>query len=104
MLNGMKGVKVIRPNSTFYLFPDVTDAMKNLGFEDVEDFRRFVLETTGVSFCTRKHFGTPLEGERRHYIRLAYSGIDVDDIREGLGKMKEALERPELAEEWRNKN
>jgi len=101
LLNGIKGVKVFKPNSTFYIFPDVTDAMRNLGFDDVEEFRRFILETTGVSFCTRRHFGTPLESEEREFIRLAYSGIDLKDIREGLLKFKEAAENPEAAEKWR---
>ncbi len=77
--------------------------MKNLGFTDVEEFRKFMLETTGVSFCTRKHFGTPMDGEGREYIRIAYSGIDVDGIREGLLKFKEAIENPELAEKWRKR-
>jgi aspartate/methionine/tyrosine aminotransferase len=101
MLNEIRGVKVFKPNSTFYIFPDVTDAMRNLGFGDVEEFRRLILETTGVSFCTRRHFGTPLDGEDREYIRLAYSGIDLKDIKEGLTKMKQAIENPEMAEEWR---
>ncbi|MDQ3527543.1 MAG: aspartate aminotransferase, partial [Actinomycetota bacterium] len=42
---------------------------------------------TGVSFCTRRHFGRPQPDEDRHYIRLAYSGIDVPDIREGLTRL-----------------
>jgi len=104
LLNSMKGIRIHKPNSTFYLFPDVTGAMENLGFDDVEKFRKFMLETTGVSFCTRNHFGTPLPNETKKYIRLAYSGIGVDDIREGLAKMKEALGKPELAEEWKGKN
>jgi aspartate/methionine/tyrosine aminotransferase len=103
MLNEMNGVKVFKPNSTFYIFPDVTEAMRNLGFDDVEQFRRFVLETTGVSFCTRRHFGRPLDKEDRQYIRIAYSGIDLKDIKEGLAKMKKALESPETAREWRLK-
>ncbi len=104
LLKRIKGVKIFKPNSTFYLFPDVTDAMRSLGFTDVEDFRKYVLETTGVSFCTRRHFGTPMDGEHREFIRLAYSGIDLPDIKEGLAKLKEALESPAKAEEWRTVN
>jgi aspartate/methionine/tyrosine aminotransferase len=101
LLKTIKGVKVIKPNATFYLFPEVTEAMRSLGFADVEDFRKYILHTTGVSFCTRRHFGTPLDGEEREYIRLAYSGIDLKNIREGLKKMKAAIENPALAEKWR---
>ncbi len=91
LLNSMPGVKVSRPDCTFYLFANVTKAMEEKGFTDVEQFRKDVLHKTGVSFTTRKHFGTPLPGEKQHYIRLAYSGIDVKDIKEGLGKLKEYL-------------
>jgi len=92
LLNSMDGVKVHRPNSTFYLFPNVTGAMEKLGISNVEEFRKLILERTGVSFTTRDHFGTPLPGEKQKYIRLAYSGIDKDEIREGLLKMKELIE------------
>jgi aspartate/methionine/tyrosine aminotransferase len=102
LLKKIRGVRIFRPNATFYLFPEITEAMRNIGFTDVEEFRKYILETTGVAFCTRKHFGTPLDGENREYIRLAYSGIDARDIKEGLAKMKEALESPELADKWRS--
>ncbi len=92
LLNSMKGVHVSRPESTFYLYPNVTEAMSRLGVETVEEFREKVLEETGVSFTTRNHFGSPLEGETQSYIRLAYSGIGVDDIREGLSRMKDLLD------------
>ena len=90
ILNSTPGVTCIRPNASFYLYPDVTDLMIRKGFNDDYDaFAADVLAKTGVSFCTRLHFGRPLPGETRRYIRLAFSGIDVADIREGLGKLKE---------------
>jgi len=91
ILNSMEGVHVGTPNSTFYLFPNVTKAMENLGMGEVEDFRRYVLERTGVSFTTRNHFGTPFPDETQKYIRLAYSGIDAEAIVEGLGEMRGLL-------------
>lgn len=92
-LNSMNGVRVSRPQSTFYLYPNVTEAMDRLGTKTVEEFRKRVLDETGVSFTTRNHFGSPLAGENQSYIRLAYSGIGVEDIREGLGRMQELLDR-----------
>ena len=56
-----------------------------------EDFRSRVLRETGVSFCTRAHFGTPRDNEDRQYIRFAYSGITVEKIDEGMGKLKKFL-------------
>lgn len=90
ILNGTPGVTCIKPNASFYLYPDVTELMERKGFGgDYDAFAEDVLTSTGVSFCTRLHFGRPLPGETRHYIRLAFSGIDTDAIRAGLGKLKE---------------
>ena len=83
----IKGITCATPESTFYLFPNATDAMEQMGFTDVGDFATAALQNTGVSFCTRRHFGRPQPGETQEYIRLAYSGISVEDITEGLGKL-----------------
>ena len=93
LLNDIEGVRCIKPNATFYLWPNVTGAMKKTGLTNYDDFRRTVLQETGVSFCTRLHFGRPLEGEDNYYIRMAYSGINTDEIKEGLGKFKAFIER-----------
>ena len=89
ILNKMEGVSLFTPNSTFYLFPDVTDLYRQMEAQSYEEFRSKILRATGVSFCTREHFGTPLPNEERKYIRFAYSGITVDDIEEGMGKLNE---------------
>lgn len=93
ILNTIEGVRCFKPNATFYLFPNATVAMKNKGLTDYEQFRKTALAETGVSFCTRRHFGRPLPGETELYIRLAYSGIDVGEIEEGLLKLKDFLEK-----------
>ena len=92
LLNSIEGVRCFRPNVTFYLYPNVTRAMQKKGLRTYDEFRRAVLHHTGVSFCTRLHFGRPLPGESDYYIRLAYSGIHVDQIREGLSKFKGYIE------------
>ncbi len=84
---GIAGVSCATPDSTFYLFPNVTEAMKSTGFTDVGEFATAALHETGVSFCTRRHFGRPQPGEEQQYIRFAYSGISAEDITEGLGKL-----------------
>lgn len=84
MLNAMPGVNVHSPEATFYLFPEVTGAMKAKGIDDLAVFAEQALHATGVSFCTRRHFGRPQPGEERQYIRFAFSGINNQDIKEGL--------------------
>lgn len=92
IVNAIPGMNVAVPRSTFYLFPDVTEAMQKLGYTAVGDFASDALYKTGVSFCTREHFGRRLPGEDRQYIRLAYSGIETEAIREGLGRLREWIE------------
>ena len=92
ILNSIEGVHCFRPNATFYLYPNDTGAMKKKGLTDYDDFRRTVLHETGVSFCTRLHFGRVLEGEDNFYIRLAYSGIDTAAIKKGLEKFKSFIQ------------
>ena len=87
-LNAIDGISIAAPNSTFYLFPNVTDIMERKGFTDIDQLMDEALIETSVSFCTRKHFGRLLEGETNHYLRFAYSGIDIDDINEGMAKLK----------------
>ena len=88
ILNTIPGVRCFSPEATFYLYPNVTGLMQRKGLESYDELRRAALEQTGVSFCTRLHFGRALPGETESYVRFAYSGIDVPDIEEGLGKLK----------------
>ena len=81
------GISCATPDSTFYLFPNVTEAMAMTGFGDVGEFATAALHETGVSFCTRRHFGRPQPGEEQQYIRFAYSGISAHVITDGLGKL-----------------
>ena len=92
LLNSIEGVRCFRPNATFYLYPNITEAMEKKNLTDYDDFRKTLLNETGVSVCTRLHFGRALEGEQNSYIRLAYSGINAPDIKEGLGRLKAFIE------------
>jgi aspartate/methionine/tyrosine aminotransferase len=92
LLNATPGVACPTPEATFYLYPDVTEAVRRTGCAGHEDFRRLLLDRTGVSFCTRQHFGRALPGETRYHLRLAYSGVSTTQIEEGLGAMKAFLE------------
>ena len=85
-LNSINGLEVAYPDSTFYLFPNVTKIMNKKGYNNLEKFRVDALMNTGVSFCTREHFGSPVQNEDQKYIRLAYSGITTSKIAEGLDK------------------
>jgi len=91
LLNAIPGLRCFKPEATFYVFPNVTVPMDRKGVKDVEEFRKLCLRETGVSFCTRRHFGRPLPGETQQYLRFAYSGIDVPLIKEGMKKLTDFL-------------
>ena len=92
VLASIPGVVCPRPDATFYLFPNVTAVTERMGFNDVTAFADAALRATGVSFCTRKHFGRPQPGETDHFVRFAYSGLDLDDIAEGLTALRQWIE------------
>lgn len=92
LLNAIDGIQIAAPNSTFYLFPNVTRIMERKRFNAVEQLQEETLVKSGVSFCTRVHFGRPLPGEKDFYVRLAYAGIDTNALTEGLVKLKGYLE------------
>ena len=91
-LNAIDGIDIPTPRSTFYLFPNVTEIMKRKRFDKIEQLQVYALENANVSFCTREHFGRPLSDETEFFIRFAYSGITVDDINEGMAKLKTCFE------------
>jgi aspartate/methionine/tyrosine aminotransferase len=95
ILNATPGVRCVRPNTTFYLYPNVTKAMERTGHGGAggyESFRRAILAETGVSMCTRLHFGPALPGETQRYLRFAYSGLHTAQIEEGLGSLRAFIE------------
>ena len=88
ILNEIEDIEVHLPEAGFYVFPKITNLLKNTRFDSVEDFRKAVLNETGVSFCGRHHFGRPLKNESDYYIRLAFSGIGMEDLKEGMELFK----------------
>lgn len=95
-LNAIEGISIKAPNSTFYLFPNVTAIMERKGFTDVNQLMVEALTSTNVSFCTRKHFGRVIDNEPGHYVRFAYSGIGVSEIQQGMAKLKAYFETPRV--------
>lgn len=89
LLNSAPGVHCFTPAASFYLYPELSALMGQKGFgSDYAAFAEDVLLKTGVSFCTRLHFGRPLPEEKGLHARLAFSGIDIHEIKEGLEKFR----------------
>lgn len=90
LLNEINGVHCPSPNCAFYLYPNVTKLMAQKGFAaNYADFAEDVLVKTGVSFCTREHFGKKLPNETEHFVRLAFSGVSTEQIQNACSALKE---------------
>ena len=91
-LNDIKGISCIRPKGAFYVFPNVTEACKNMGIKSSEDLQQYLLHEGGVAVLPRTSFGVRNKGENQEYIRLSYAtGNDV--IINGLARIKKAIEK-----------
>lgn len=90
LLNEVDGVHCPSPNCAFYLYPNVTKLMHKKGFgDDYKAFAEDVLVKTGVSFCTREHFGKKASHETENFIRLAFSGVNCSQIEKACQALKE---------------
>ncbi|MGH2348020.1 MAG: aminotransferase class I/II-fold pyridoxal phosphate-dependent enzyme, partial [bacterium] len=82
-LNAIDGVTCTRPHGAFYAFPNVTrlDAVS-------KRLADFLLTDAGVACLS----GTAFGGHGQGYLRFSYAN-SVEQIREGLRRIKEALVR-----------
>ncbi|SES80047.1 L-aspartate aminotransferase apoenzyme [Oceanobacillus limi] len=67
LLEEIPGVQCIKPKGAFYLFPNVTKAVKNNGFETVDEWVAALLEEEKVAVVPGSGFGSP------NNIRLSYA-------------------------------
>jgi len=93
LLNEIKGITCLKPKGAFYVFPNVTQACRNLGFANAEEFQEYLLNSFGVAVLARTSFGKKNEGETEEYIRISYA-TSKDLIREGMKRIKSAVEKP----------
>lgn len=80
LLNSFEGVKVTKPDGTFYCFADFSAYEK-----DSNKLSEFLIDKVQVLTVPGKEFG--LDG----YLRLSYCG-SIKDIQEGIERMKWALD------------
>jgi len=92
LLNDMRGISCLKPKGAFYVFPNVTQAVRNLGFANAEQFQDHLLNNFGVAVLARTSFGKKNDGETEEYIRISYATSKVN-IREGMKRIKSAVEK-----------
>ncbi len=96
-LTAMPGLRCRPADGTFYLFPEVTEALKSLGLPDDQALAEALLEQTGIAAVPGSAFGSP------GHLRLSYATSDqilreaVARLRRFLGNATSALARGERA-------
>ncbi len=91
-LNAIEGIRCLKAQGAFYAFPNVTDACRRLGMSTANELQKALLEQAGVAVLPRTCFGRKNQGEDQEYIRLSFA-TSMENIREGLRRMKEFIER-----------
>lgn len=90
LLNEIEGVSCHSPGGAFYVFPNVSGALKNLGMSNSVQMQQYLLQS-GVAVLADTYFGKKNYGEREQYIRLSYA-TSKENIVKGLERMKKAIE------------
>lgn len=82
-LNEIKGVTCLVPSGAFYAFPNIKAFKKSS-----QNLASYLLDEAGVALLDGTAFGKYGEG----YLRISYA-TDLKNIREGIGRIKYALEK-----------
>jgi aspartate aminotransferase len=83
LVSDIPGVRCVEPQGAFYVFPDVTEAMKGR-WESTSALATAILEEAGVALVPGESFGTP------GYLRLSYA-VGEADIERGVQRIQRLL-------------
>ncbi|MEE6451887.1 pyridoxal phosphate-dependent aminotransferase [Gottfriedia acidiceleris] len=78
------GFSCVKPNGAFYLFPNVTEAAKMAGYQNVDEFSTELLEKANVAVIPGSGFGSP------DNIRLSYATSQVQ-LDKALDRIEEFM-------------
>ncbi|TMU86788.1 pyridoxal phosphate-dependent aminotransferase [Bacillus sp. BHET2] len=81
-LNNIPGFHCLKPQGAFYLFPNVSEAAKNTGYNNVDEFTKALLEEAKVAVIPGSGFGS------NDNIRLSYA-TSLDALEEAIERMNE---------------
>jgi len=91
LLNKVPGVICRNPGGAFYVWPNVTEACKMIGVADSEEFRKRLLNESGVAILADIHFGSRVPGEGQH-VRFSYAASN-QAIEQGVARMVEFIKK-----------
>jgi len=82
-LNRMRRVRCLEAQGTFYAFPHVEEAIRNLGLKDDVEFAEYLIKA-GVALVPGSAFG--LDG----YARISYA-TSMENLEKAMDRMEQAL-------------
>jgi aspartate/methionine/tyrosine aminotransferase len=91
LLNDVPGVSCRTPGGAFYVWPNVTEACRQIGARDSEEFRKRLLNEVGVALLADIHFGARVPGEGQH-VRFSYAA-SKEAIEKGVARMAEFIRK-----------
>ena len=91
LLNDVPGVTCRTPGGAFYAWPNVTEACRQTGCADSEEFRKRLLHEAGVAVLADIHFGRRVPGDGQH-IRFSYAASN-ETIERGVARVAEFIRR-----------
>ncbi|BAS28664.1 aspartate aminotransferase [Limnochorda pilosa] len=86
-LNAIPGIRCLRPQGAFYVFPNVTGLVQARGLASARELQEALLTEAGVAVLSRSAFGTPAGDEDQQYVRLSYA-TSLEQIDEGLRRLE----------------
>jgi aspartate aminotransferase len=84
-LNNIQGISCINAIGTFYVFPDISEAMQIKGLSSSVDFAKKLLEEKLVAVVPGSAFG------KEGYIRMSFV-TSMDNLKKGVQRIKEWIE------------
>lgn len=85
LIQEIPGVTCIKPQGAFYLFPNVTEAVRKNGFASTDDWVNAILEEEKVALVPGSGFGSP------ENVRLSYA-LSMEELTEAAKRIKRFVE------------
>ena len=90
-LNAIKGIKCLRPDGAFYVYPQIKPLIKAAGLSSCTEFSAWLLDKVGVAVVPGDAFG--LGG----YMRISYA-TDEATLKDALSRIEKAVADLDVAE------
>lgn len=80
LLNRIEGITCLKPQGAFYVFPNVAEAMKNMGYADVDEWSEALLVKEKVALVPGSGFGA------KDNVRISYAA-SMEQLEEGIERI-----------------